>query len=53
MRKVGLKPKRIATEFGFLPYDASQVLRAAFPDAEWVDALYVLAPSAKKSPPKN
>src|SRR5207342_129158 len=42
MRKIGLKPKRIATEFGFLPYDASQVLRAAFPDAEWVDALYVL-----------
>ena len=30
------------TEFGFLPYDASQVLRAAFPDAEWVDALFVL-----------
>ena len=42
MRKIGLKPKRIATEFGFLPYDASQVLRTAFPDAEWVDALYVL-----------
>jgi Xaa-Pro aminopeptidase len=42
MRKIGLKPKRIAAEFGFLPYDASQVLRAAFPEAEWVDALYVL-----------
>ena len=28
MRKTGLKPKRIAAEFGFLPYDASQVLRA-------------------------
>ena len=42
MRKVGLEPKRIATEFGFLPYDASQVLRAALPDAEWVDALFVL-----------
>ena len=42
MRKAGLKPKRIAAEFGFLPYDASQVLRAAFPDAEWVDALFVL-----------
>jgi Xaa-Pro aminopeptidase len=42
MRKIGLKPKRIAAEFGFLPYDASQVLRAAFPDAEWVDALFVL-----------
>jgi Xaa-Pro aminopeptidase len=42
MRKIGIKPKRIAAEFGFLPYDASRVLRAAFPDAEWVDALYVL-----------
>ncbi len=42
IRKAGLKTKRIATEFGFLPYDASIVLRGAFPDAEWVDALYVL-----------
>ncbi len=40
MKKAGLKPKRIATEYGFLPYDASKVLRAAFPDADWVDALY-------------
>jgi Xaa-Pro aminopeptidase len=42
MKKAGMKPACIATEFGFLPYDASQVLRAAFPDADWVDALYVL-----------
>jgi Xaa-Pro aminopeptidase len=42
MRKIGIKPKRIAAEFGFLPYDASRVLRDAFPDADWVDALYVL-----------
>jgi Xaa-Pro aminopeptidase len=42
IRKTGLKTKRIATEFGFLPYDASKVLRAAFPDADWVDALFVL-----------
>ena len=42
MRKAGIKTKRIATEFGFLPYDASKVLRAAFPDADWVDALFVL-----------
>src|SRR5476649_1482525 len=50
MRKAGIKPKRIAAEFGFLPYDASVVLRAAFPDAEWVDALYVLERQrAKKS----
>ena len=38
----GSRPKRIAAEFGFLPYDASIVLRNAFPDAEWVDALFVL-----------
>jgi Xaa-Pro aminopeptidase len=42
MKKAGLKPKRIATEFGFLPYDSSKVLRAAFPDADWVDALFVM-----------
>lgn len=42
LKKIGLKPKKIATELGFLPYDAAQVLRAAFPDAEWVDALYVM-----------
>jgi Xaa-Pro aminopeptidase len=42
IRKAGLKTKRIATEFGFLPYDASKVLRAGFPDADWVDALYVM-----------
>jgi Xaa-Pro aminopeptidase len=51
IRKAGIKTKRIATEFGFLPYDASKVLRAAFPDADWVDALYVLERQrAKKSP---
>jgi Xaa-Pro aminopeptidase len=42
MKKAGMTPKRIATEYGFLPYDASKVLRAAFPDAEWVDALYLM-----------
>jgi Xaa-Pro aminopeptidase len=42
IRKAGLKVKRIAAEFGFLPYDASIVLRGAFPDADWVDALFVL-----------
>ncbi len=42
MNKAGLRPKKIATELGFLPYDAAQVLRKAFPDAEWVDALYVM-----------
>ncbi len=42
MRKAGLAPKRIAAEFGFLPFDAANTLRAAFPDAVWVDALFVL-----------
>ena len=42
MQKAGMKPKRIAAEFGFLPYDAANVLRDAFPDADWVDALFVL-----------
>jgi Xaa-Pro aminopeptidase len=42
IRKAGFKTKRIATEFGFLPYDASKVLRAGFPDADWVDGLFVL-----------
>jgi len=42
IRKAGLKTKRIAAEFGFLPYDASLTLRGAFAGADWVDALYVL-----------
>jgi len=42
MKKAGMNPKRIATEFAFLPYDASKVLRAAFPNADWVDGLYVM-----------
>jgi Xaa-Pro aminopeptidase len=51
IRKAGIKTKRIAAEFGFLPYDAAQVLRNAFPDAEWVDALFVLERQrVKKSP---
>src|SRR4051812_24966659 len=42
IRKAGLKTKRIAFEFGFMPYDAATILRAAFPDANYVDALFVL-----------
>ena len=50
MRKAGLTPKRIAAEYGFLPYDAANVLRAAYPDADWVDGLFVLERQrAKKS----
>jgi len=51
MAKAGLNPKRIAAEFGFLPYDAAKVLRDAFPDADWVDAVHVLERQRlKKSP---
>ena len=42
IRKLGVKPKRIAFEFSFLPYDAAALLQAAFAGTEWVDALYVL-----------
>jgi Xaa-Pro aminopeptidase len=42
IRKLGVSPKRIAFEFSFMPYDAAALLRPAFPDADWVDALYVL-----------
>jgi Xaa-Pro aminopeptidase len=51
IRRAGLKTGRIAAEFGFLPYDASVVLRGGFPDADWVDALFVLERQrAKKTP---
>jgi Xaa-Pro aminopeptidase len=53
MRKAGLKPKRIAAEFGFLPYDAAKVLRDAFPEADWVDALYVIERQRSKKSPEE
>ena len=54
IRKAGIKTKRIAAEFGFLPYDAANVLRAAFPDADWVDALVrARAPARRRNPPTN
>ncbi len=53
MRKHGLKPKRIAAEYGFLPYDAAKVLRDAFPEADWVDALYVLERQRTKKSPEE
>jgi Xaa-Pro aminopeptidase len=40
--KTGLAPRRIAVETGFLPADAYQKLRDAFPEAGLVDALPVL-----------
>jgi len=51
MAKANFKPKRIAAEFGFLPYDAAKVLRDAYPDADWVDAVHVTERQRlKKSP---
>jgi Xaa-Pro aminopeptidase len=51
IRRLGLKPRRIAMEVAFLPMDAGTVLRSAFSDAEVVDALFVLERlRARKSP---
>ncbi len=42
VRKLTPKPKRIGIEVAFLPVDSSAVLRKAFPDSEFTDALFVL-----------
>jgi Xaa-Pro aminopeptidase len=42
MRKLAPKPKRIGIEVAFLPVDSAAVLRKAFPDSEFIDALFVL-----------
>jgi len=41
-RRAGVKTKRIAAELSFLPVDAGNALRKAFPDSEIVDAVFVL-----------
>jgi len=51
MAKTGMAPRRIAAEFGFLPYDAAKVLRDAFPDADWVDAVHVMERQRVKKTP--
>jgi len=53
IRKIGLKPKRIAAEFGFLPYDASQVLRPPFPIRHWSKHFSVLDGHASKNQRKD
>ncbi|MBS0533433.1 MAG: aminopeptidase P family protein [Proteobacteria bacterium] len=51
MAKAGFKIQRMAVEFAFLPYDAAKVLRDAYPDADWVDAVHVMERQRlKKSP---
>jgi Xaa-Pro aminopeptidase len=42
IRQIGLSPRRIAAELGFLPIDAGAALRDAFPDAELTDAVFPL-----------
>jgi Xaa-Pro aminopeptidase len=42
VRKLLPKPNRIGIEMAFLPVDSAAVVRKAFPDAEYLDALFVL-----------
>jgi len=42
LRRLAPKPKCIGVELAFIPADAMAVLRRAFPDAEFKDALFVL-----------
>jgi Xaa-Pro aminopeptidase len=42
IRKLGPKPRRIGAELSFLPMDSGAALRAAFPESELVEALFVL-----------
>src|SRR5580698_3692215 len=41
-RKIAPNAKRVGIEVAFLPVDAAAVVRKAFPDAEFTDALFVL-----------
>lgn len=51
LRRLGAPLRRIGVEAAFLPFDAGAALRAAFPEAEVVDALVVLERQrARKSP---
>ena len=42
MRRAGMKTARIGAELSFLPVDAGNALRKAFPDSAIVDAVFVL-----------
>jgi Xaa-Pro aminopeptidase len=51
LRRVVPNAKRIAVETAFIPVDSAAVLRKAFPNAEFVDALFVLERlRARKTP---
>jgi Xaa-Pro aminopeptidase len=51
LRRAGINAPRIGAELAFLPVDAGNALRAAFPDSELADALFVLERlRARKTP---
>ena len=51
LHRLDPKPKRIGIEVAFLPVDAAAVLRNAFPNSEFTDALFVLERlRARKTP---
>jgi Xaa-Pro aminopeptidase len=51
LRKSGVNARRIAVEYAFLPVDAAVALRAAYPNAEMVDAVFVMEKlRARKTP---
>src|SRR6266851_1823517 len=51
LRRLAPNAKRIAVETAFIPLDSAAVLRKAFPNAETVDALFVLERlRARKTP---
>jgi Xaa-Pro aminopeptidase len=51
LRRLTPNAKRIAIETAFIPLDSAAVLRKAFPNAEFVDALFVLERlRARKTP---
>jgi len=51
LRRLAPNAKRVAVETAFIPLDSAAVLRKAFPNAEFVDALFVLERlRARKTP---
>jgi len=53
LRKLTPKPERIGIEIAFLPVDSVAVLRKAFPDSEFTDALFVLERLRARKTPKE
>jgi len=53
LRRTAPKPKRIGIEVAFLPVDSAAVIRSAFPDSEYVDALFVLERLRSRKTPEE